>query len=78
MGWLQKLRPGRPQRAAPVAEAMEARLLYSADIAAGLLLGASADTGAEQRTLTGTGEYASTASAPATASASTACHPAAA
>ncbi|MBC5783734.1 SBBP repeat-containing protein [Ramlibacter sp. USB13] len=37
---------------------MEPRLLFSADIAAGLALAASADVAVEQRTLTSAGEYA--------------------
>ncbi|MGE0330060.1 MAG: LEPR-XLL domain-containing protein [Ramlibacter sp.] len=43
----------------PVAEAMEPRILYSADIAAGLMLGQQAGA-AEHRTLDASGEYAGT------------------
>src|SRR4051812_24524907 len=58
MRWLRNLRTARTERKVPVAEAMEPRLLYSADIAAGLALAATVDTGVEQRTLTDSGEYA--------------------
>jgi hypothetical protein len=58
MGWLQRLRPGRPRRAAPVAEAMEPRLLYSADLAAGLTLATGSAPAPELRFLDDNGEYA--------------------
>lgn len=57
--WLRSFRSASRARHAPVAEGMEPRLLFSADLAGGLLLGADAAAGAEQRTLTADGEYAS-------------------
>ncbi|MCD6077555.1 MAG: Cell surface protein, partial [Ramlibacter sp.] len=57
MGWLRKLRTDRNERVGPVAETMEPRLLYSADLAGALLLASTAQDAAEQRTLTHSGEY---------------------
>ncbi len=61
MGWLSRLTAGRAHRRAPVAEAMEPRILYSADFGAGLALGGAFTGVAEHRTLTGTGDYAAIA-----------------
>ncbi|HVE52442.1 MAG TPA: Ig-like domain-containing protein, partial [Ramlibacter sp.] len=58
MRWLPRLRPTAAARAGPMAEAMEPRLLYSADLAGGLMLGADAAAGADIRTLSESGEYA--------------------
>ena len=60
MGWLSRLKPARACREVPVAEVMEPRILYSADLAAGLSLGAEAGVSgyAEHRTLLPAGEYA--------------------
>src|SRR4051812_29309422 len=69
MRWLQRLRASPAPRHVPVAELMEPRLLYSADLAAGLVLGADTQAANEQRTLDASGEYAAadtTASALAT------------
>jgi hypothetical protein len=57
MRWLSRFTAGRHQRRVPVAEAMEPRILYSADIAAGLGLGASLTGVAEHRSLSTGGEY---------------------
>ncbi|MCY7318853.1 MAG: SBBP repeat-containing protein, partial [Ramlibacter sp.] len=57
MGWFRRTDTRRPTRLTPVAEAMEPRLLYSADLAAGLMLAATLEPAAEQRTLSETGEY---------------------
>jgi hypothetical protein len=59
MGWLRRFRAARAERSAPVAEPMEPRLLFSADIAAGLGLAANAASVSEVRTLTDGGEFAS-------------------
>src|SRR5690242_5321951 len=67
MRWLRSLRASRAERQAPVAEAMEPRLLYSADIAAGLALAATVDAGVELRTLGDSGEYATAETANASA-----------
>ena len=63
MRWLRRLRPAAAERARPQAEPMEPRLLFSADLTGGLLLGADVGAGAaaEHRTLTESGEYASLA-----------------
>lgn len=58
MGWFRRRRAASAERAVPLAEPLEPRLLFSADIAGGLLLGASAEVAAETRVLTSTGEYA--------------------
>lgn len=58
MRWFRRRRAASVERAVPRAEPLEPRLLFSADIAGGLLLGASADVPAEQRVLTSAGEYA--------------------
>ncbi|WP_367280493.1 LEPR-XLL domain-containing protein, partial [Ramlibacter sp.] len=39
MRWLRRFRAARAERSTPVAEPMEPRLLFSADLGAGLLLG---------------------------------------
>jgi hypothetical protein len=66
MQWLRRLRSPRAERPAPVAEFMEPRLLFSADLTGGLLLAAdaaqdAAENAAEVRTLGADGEYAGTA-----------------
>ncbi|MBC7484594.1 MAG: DUF4347 domain-containing protein, partial [Rhizobacter sp.] len=60
MGWLSRLKPARACRAVPVAEVMEPRILYSADLAAGLSLGAGYAGYAEHRSLSVGGEYSAT------------------
>ena len=62
MRWLSQLTPVRAERRALVAEAVEPRILYSADLAAGLALGSGLAGVTEQRTLSEGGEYAATAS----------------
>ncbi len=62
MRWLSRSHPGRAHRMAPVAEVMEPRILYSADLVAGLALGTGVAGVAEQRTLSVGGEYTATAS----------------
>src|SRR5512140_1550853 len=62
MRWLSRSHPGRAHRSAPVAEVMEPRILYSADLAAGLALGSGLAGVAEQRTLSEGGEYAAVGS----------------
>ena len=57
MSWLRRLTAGRAERAVPVAEPMEPRILYSADLAAGLALGSGLSGYAEIRTLAENGEY---------------------
>ncbi|MBC7378289.1 MAG: SBBP repeat-containing protein, partial [Burkholderiaceae bacterium] len=52
-----KTRTRRLPAQRPVAEVMEPRILYSADIAAGLVLGADVQDTAQQRTLDANGEY---------------------
>ena len=49
MSWLSRLNAGRAHRSAPVAEVMEPRILYSADLAAGLALGGSYQGAAPSR-----------------------------
>src|SRR5690348_3641369 len=59
MHWLRRLLTDRDGRRIPVAEPMEPRLLYSADLTAGLMLATSVDAAApEVRTVTSAGEYA--------------------
>ncbi|MBE7369260.1 cadherin-like domain-containing protein, partial [Ramlibacter pallidus] len=74
MRWLSRFRRRVPARARPVAEAMEPRLLYSADLTGGLMLGADAAPAPDIRTLSEGGEYATagviTAPSAATVSAS--------
>jgi hypothetical protein len=74
MRWLRHLRPDRDSRRIPLAEPMEPRLLYSADLTGGLMLADAASTTAapEVRTVTDTGEYATTATTAANAATSTA------
>uniref|UniRef100_UPI002FC7ED65 DUF4347 domain-containing protein n=1 Tax=Ramlibacter sp. TaxID=1917967 RepID=UPI002FC7ED65 len=57
MGWLRRLRTNPARRVGPVAEPMEPRLLYSADLAGALTLAATVDAPAEHRTLAPDGEY---------------------
>src|SRR3954469_25121700 len=69
MRWLQRLRPDPDERRIPLAEPLEPRLLYSADLGSALLVAtstaAAGSAAPEVRTLTSTGEYTarSTASA---------------
>ncbi|MBC7729982.1 MAG: DUF4347 domain-containing protein, partial [Microbacteriaceae bacterium] len=62
MHWPSRLHPGRKPRVLPVAQMVEPRILYPADLAAGLALGSSYVGYAETRILSSEGEYA-TASA---------------
>ncbi|MEJ5988661.1 cadherin-like domain-containing protein [Ramlibacter sp. PS3R-8] len=57
MGWLQGLLTKKNERVGPVAEPMEPRLLYSADLAGAFTLAAAMDAPAEHRTLAPDGEY---------------------
>lgn len=67
MGWLDHFRTARPRRAALLAEAMEPRLLFSADLSAALVPGAEAAAVApEVRTLDAHGEYQADSGAAAT------------
>jgi hypothetical protein len=74
MRWLRRLLPDRGSRRVPLAEPMEPRLLYSADLTAGLMLATTTATAApEVRTLSTTGEYAgATAATDGTAAAASA------
>ncbi|MEP6790442.1 MAG: LEPR-XLL domain-containing protein, partial [Ramlibacter sp.] len=61
MWWPIRSRQERVTRRAaprPVAEVLEPRILYSADIAAGLMLATGEQATAEHRTLDAQGEYA--------------------
>ena len=72
MSWLNRLTAGRAKRSVPVAEVMEPRILYSADLAAGLGLDGGFTGVAQTRTLTAAGEYdASLQQAPAISVAAT-------
>src|SRR5687767_2135383 len=67
----QRLRPAS-LRSAPMAELLEPRLLFSADLAGAFQLGMDAvDAAVEQRTLDTNGEYAAQTAAPGTAAAVT-------
>ncbi|HYE38967.1 MAG TPA: LEPR-XLL domain-containing protein, partial [Ramlibacter sp.] len=68
IAWLRGFRPHAGRRHAPVAEGVEPRLLFSADLAGGLMLGADAAAAAEVRTLAPSGEYAPATSSTASAS----------
>lgn len=69
IAWLRGLRPGSRRRHAPVAESVEARLLFSADL--GGVLGVPDATGpVDLRTLDGEGEYGTGAMLVAAAAAS--------
>lgn len=59
MWWPARFRKPDSQRVGmrPTTEVMEPRILYSADIAGGLMLASSQPAVAEQRTLDATGEY---------------------
>jgi hypothetical protein len=72
MSWLRRLTAGRAHRIVPVAEVMEPRILYSADLAAGLALGTPLAGLAETRTLTAGGEYSATPQPASTVSVTTA------